>query len=232
MKEKSPLSRSSVVLLILMGLTCILITVTGILFRQSFFRILPLYVSLIIGFLQSRVNRLAPLMGGINSLLYALVYFNYGLYSSALYAVLISCPLQLITFIRWKQRAYGHSVLFKVMSTKVRILTVAICLSGWTALYFIMSAAGASYMLLDNTLTLFGVLVTILTMFAYIEYTYLSLVSGLVNITLYTVMSFDTPEQIPYLVFAVYSFICVTMALFRARKLYAEQKAEHMVQVR
>ena len=103
--------------------------------------------------------------------------------------------------------------------------TAAVCAAGWLILYAVMSAAGASYLLLDNTLTLFGVLVTILTMLAYIEYTYLAIVSGLINITLYTVMSLDTPEQIPYLVFSLYSFICVSMALFRARKLYAEQKA-------
>ena len=53
-KDKSSLSRESQFTLILMGITCVLITVTGILFKQSFFRILPLYVSLIIGFLQSR----------------------------------------------------------------------------------------------------------------------------------------------------------------------------------
>ena len=223
---KSKLSSASAFLMILMGITCILITVTGILFKQSFFRILPLYVSLLIGFLQSRVNRIAPLVGGINSLLYALVYFYYGLYSSALYAVVISCPLQLITFARWKKRAYGHSVIFKVMSTKTRILTAAVCAAGWLVLYAVMSAAGASYLLLDNTLTLFGVLVTILTMLAYIEYTYLAIPSGIVNIVLYAVMSAETPEQIPYMIFAVYSFICVSMALFRARKLYAEQKAQ------
>ncbi|MBE6561685.1 MAG: nicotinamide mononucleotide transporter [Ruminococcaceae bacterium] len=225
-KDKSPLSRESQFTLILMGITCVLITVTGILFKQSFFRILPLYVSLIIGFLQSRVNRIAPLMGGINSLLYSLVYFYYGLYSSALYAVVISCPLQLITFARWKKRAYGHSVIFKVMNTKTRILTAAVCAAGWLILYAVMSAAGASYLLLDNTLTLFGVLVTILTMLAYIEYTYLAIPSGIVNIVLYAVMSADAPEQIPYLIFSVYSFICVTLALFRARKLYAEQQTQ------
>lgn len=222
---KAKLSPASAFLMILMGITCVTITVTGILFGQNFFRILPLYISLIIGFLQSRVSRIAPLMGGINSILYALVYFYYGLYSSSLYALLISCPLQLITFVRWKNRAYGYSVLFKSMTVKARLLTAVICAAGWALLYGIMSAAGASYLLLDNTLTLFGVLVTILTMLAYIEYTYLSIVSGLVNITLYTVMSFDTPEQIPYLVFALYSFVCISMALFRARKLYAEQKA-------
>ena len=56
--------------IILMAVTAVLITVTGIIFKQSFFRILPLYVSLVIGYLQTRMSRYAPLMGGINSILY------------------------------------------------------------------------------------------------------------------------------------------------------------------
>ena len=93
--------------LCLMAVTAVLITVTGIIFRQSFIRILPLYVSLLVGLLQSRANRYASLLGGLNSILYTLVYIYLGLYASAGYALLFSFPLQIVTFILWSRRKRG-----------------------------------------------------------------------------------------------------------------------------
>ena len=86
MKIKACLRQN--ILMILLGVTALGITVTGIVFHQAFLRILPLYISLVISLLQSRVNRYASLLGGFNSLLYALVYVYYELYGSAVYAVL------------------------------------------------------------------------------------------------------------------------------------------------
>ena len=50
---------------ILIGCTAVLITVTGIKFNQSFFRILPLFISLFVANLQSRVNRYGSLLGSL-----------------------------------------------------------------------------------------------------------------------------------------------------------------------
>ena len=58
-------------MLMLMIVTAALITATGVVFRQSLVNILPLYVSLCVGLLQSRVSRTAYLIGACNSLLYA-----------------------------------------------------------------------------------------------------------------------------------------------------------------
>ncbi len=210
--------------LVFMGVVGILITAAGIIFRQSFLRILPLYLSLIIGFLQSKVSRFAPLLGGINSLLYAAVYFYYGLYASFVYAILISCPLQIITFINWRKRAYGQSVRFKIMSAKQRIFIGATFVGCWLILYVILSTLGSSYLLFDNTTTLFGILVTVLTMLAYIEYTYLIIPSCLCSVLLYFVMIRENPEQVTYLIFAIYSLICNIRGAIYAHKLYTEQK--------
>ena len=54
--------------LCLMGITAVLITVTGIVFRQSVIRILPLDISRVIGLLPSRAHRCAPLLGGCSTL--------------------------------------------------------------------------------------------------------------------------------------------------------------------
>jgi hypothetical protein len=87
-------------LLCIMAVTAAGITIAGFLFHQSFFRILPLYISLIIALLQSRMIRYASLIGGINSILYALVYAHYPLthyafpapYRSSLSSVGVKSP--------------------------------------------------------------------------------------------------------------------------------------------
>ena len=210
---------------ILMAITFVLLTIARIYCKQPLLRTLPLYISLVVGFLQSRVNRYAPLIGGFNSLLYAYVYYYFGLYAMAAYALLASCPIQLITFVQWNNRAYKHSTVFRCMTTKQRIWTTIACVAAWLITYFILKAVGSSYQLLDNTIMLFGVLISILTMFAFIEYTYLIVVSSVISIYLHAVMLIDKPEQLTYLIFSIYSLICITRGFFQARALYKEQQA-------
>ena len=69
-----------------------------------------------------------------------------------------------------------------------------------------------------------GILITILTMFAFVEYTWLMLPSGLLNIALNIATMQTNPEQITYVVFSVYSMICVTIQFFCVRRLYGEQQ--------
>lgn len=209
---------------ILMAVTCIAITATAVIFGQSWFRMVPLYVSLIIAVLQSRASRYAPLMGGINSLWYAVVYWSLSLYGSAAYALLVSCPIQLLTFIRWSRHAYKHSTEFRRMTTKQRLLVAVGMVVSFSVLYIILAAAGSGYQILDNASTLMGILVSFLTMLAFIEYAYLGIVSGIISIALNLQMTLAEPAQITYLIFSVYSFICVTRAFFYVRKLYKEQQ--------
>ena len=217
--DKSNLPR-----LILLAVTAILITVTGILFRQNLLHILPLYVSLVVGILQSRANRYACLLGGLNSILYTVVYVYLGLYASAGYAILFSFPLQIITFILWSRRKEGESTRFRRMSPLFRLFVLLGFIASSVALGLVLKAAGSSHQLLDNLSSLMGILITILTMFAFVEYTWLMLPSGLLNIALNIATMQTTPEQITYVVFSVYSMICVTIQFFCVRRLYAEQQ--------
>ena len=227
---KSFFSKSNLPRLILLAVTAILITVMGILFRQSFIRILPLYVSLFVAVLQSRANRYACLLGGLNSILYTIVYVYLGLYASAGYAILFSFPLQIITFILWSRRKEGESTRFRRLSPLCRLLVLFGFAVSSVALGFILKAAGSSHQLLDNLSSLMGILITILTMFAFVEYTWLMLPSGLLNIALNIATMQTNPEQITYVVFSVYSMICVTIQFFCVRKLYAEQQKKLICQ--
>lgn len=204
--------------------TAVLITVFGIHFKQSFLRILPLYVSLIIGMLQSRVNRFASLMGSVNSLLYAAVYVYYNLYASAFSALLFSCPIQLLTFIRWNKNKWEHSTVLRKLSGKQRTLIAVGYVAALAAMWFVLPLIGSQYVFLDSVTNLLGILIYFLTMFAYVEYTFLMIVNGIIGIVLYVTMLEATPETVTYLVFSVYSFICVTFAFFEARKLYGNQQ--------
>ncbi len=226
MKTKLNLSKKELIVYILMGCTAVMLTVAGIYFEQSFLRILPLYNSLIIATLQSRVNRYSNLLGSINSLLYAAVYAYYHLYASALSALVFSFPMQLITFILWNKNKWKHSTKLKKMTVKQRILSVFGYFIVLAGMWIVLPLIGSEYVFLDSATTLLGIVVLFLTMFAFVEYTFCMIVNGAVSIALYVSMVPDEPETVTFLIFSVYSFICICFAFVQAKKLYSKQQSE------
>ncbi len=219
-------SKKDIFIFILMICTGVLITATAIYNKQNFLQIMPLYVSLIIGMLQSRVNRFASLMGSINSLLYGAVYFYFNLYGSALSAILFSCPIQLLTFIRWNKNKWESSTVMRKLTAKQRILLSVGFGAALVAMWIILPLLGSEYVFLDSVTTLLGIVIYFMTMFAYVEYTVLMLINGVIGIALYITMVSDNPEIATHLIFSVYSLICVVFAFFEARKLYKKQQSE------
>ena len=213
-------------MLILMLVTAALITATGVTFGQTFINILPLYVSLCVGLLQSRVSRTAYLIGAFNSLLYAVVYAHFKLYASAAYAVLFSSTIQFATYFRWKSRPQGQSTLFRAMTNRQRLLVAGLFALCWGAAWLILSRADSGYRILDISTSLLGILISLLTMLAYIEYAPLMILSGTVNIVLFAAMLRDHPAQITYLIYALYSMVCQIGSLKRVLRLYKEQTHE------
>ncbi len=185
---------------------------------------MPLYISLIIALLQSRVNRFASLLGGLNSILYGGVYIYYNLYGSAFSALLFSFPIQILTFIRWNKNKRGHSTLLRRMTNRQRILLTLGFAAVLAAMQLLLPLTGSEYVFADSATTLLGILIYFLTMFAFVEYTFLMLINGAIGIILYLTMLRDTPETVTYLIFSVYSFICTVFASFEAKKLYADQQ--------
>ncbi|MBR3768294.1 MAG: nicotinamide mononucleotide transporter [Clostridia bacterium] len=221
---KTGFSKKDIFIFMLMGCTAILITIAGIYFHQSFLRILPLYISLVIGLLQSRVNRYASLLGSINSLLYGAVYIHFNLYGSAFSAVLFSFPIQLLTFIRWNKNKWEHSTLLRKMSWKHRILLLLVFAVSLAALWIILPLIGSQYVFLDSVTNLLGILIYFLTMFAFVEYTFLMIINGVIGTALYITMLRNEPEITTYLIYSVYSFICIVFSFFQAKKLYSNQQ--------
>lgn len=206
--------------------TAALITVASVKTGQSFLRVLPLYVSLFIALLQSRVNRFASLLGSINSIVYSIVYFHYCLYGSALSALLFSCPIQMLTFIRWNKNKRGSTTLLRKLSWGKRgLLALGFCVA-LVLMWTLLPMAGAKYVLLDSVLTLLGIVVYFLTMFAFVEYTALMIMSGMISVFLNATMVSDSPEMWPFLIFSIYSLTCIVFAFFEARRIYAAQQVE------
>ncbi len=212
---------------ILMAITAVGILITAIVYKQAFWRVAPLFVSLFVMLLNARVSRKGLLLGGINSILYAIVYISYKLYASAIYAVLVSCPFQIVAFIRWSRRPSGESTVFKRLSNRMRILLLFVFIVCWASLYLLLSKIGSGYLIWDNTGSLLGIFASILIIFAVIEYTWLQWVSTVISIVLYSIMLAAHPEQITYLIYSIYSLICVTLSVVHSMKLYKTQQKEN-----
>ncbi len=120
--------------------------------------------------------------------------------------------------------------MLKKLSALQRVIILICFAAAWVVLYYILKKAGAVSALWDNTATLLGILCTVLTMLAFVEYTYLSLVSGVVSIILYIDVISKSPEQTTYLVYSVYSLVCLTVQFINARKFYKQQQKEAAVE--
>lgn len=205
-------------------LTFIGITIANIIYPQPFIQVLPLYVSLVINALLSRANRYAPLIGACNCLLYGYAFYVLDLYGSMAYSVLVSCPLQLVTFFLWSKRPYRSSTMFRQLGKKRFLIMMGIFTFAWLVCYILLQAMGSSHIILDNTVSLLGILVSILTLLSFVEYTSICLLQTVLMLVLYGVMLPTTPSILVHFIFNVYTLVCVAKAYFHVRKLYTEQQ--------
>lgn len=210
----------------LIAITAVAILVAGILCKQEFFLMLPLFISLFVMAFQSEANRLGTLAGAVNSLIYTAAYIYMGVYASAASALLFSFPIQLMTFFSWRKNAYKNTVVFKRMTTKVRWIFLLALAMLWALTAGIFIYLKYEYAVLDSITFLFGFIIPVLTMLAYIEYTYLWIVSAVVNVLLSVQMVIVDYRQTTYLIYAVYSFYCIICAFINVRKFYKEQNSK------
>ncbi len=216
--------------LIMAAVTGLLITAAIVIHAKELpadvIRVLPLYVSLFVMLLQTNASRYAFLVGGINSMLYAVVYFSIGLYASAVSALAVSFPLQIVSFIRWGRHRYGRSTVFRRLGARRFALCVAGLAAAYGVTYLIFSALGSRHLLLDNSVLIINSFVTVLSMLAYIEYLYLQFVVQGINLWLYLSISLETPARSPFLIYTVFSTVCAVLTFIRIQGLYRQQQRE------
>lgn len=210
---------------ILIAVTGTAILVAGIICKQEFFLMIPLFISLFVMGFQSEANRVGALCGAVNSLIYTGAYIYMGVYASAASAFLFSFPVQLMTFFRWKKNAYKKTVVFKAMSNKMRIILFLCLLAAWGVLAAVFAHLKYEYAVLDSISFILGFVVPVLTMLAFVEYTYLWIVTAVVTLLLSVQMVIVDYRQTTYLIYAVYCFFCIISAFINVRKFYKEQTA-------
>ena len=212
----------------LLAVCFIAILTLGILSGQKWFKMLPALVSLAVMLLNSRVNRLGFLVGGLNALLYAVGYFAEGLYGLAIQASVVSAPVQLVTFARWKKRAYGTATVLKKLSVKWEIVLFAATAAVWTAAFFVIRGlSGANQSALDVTCLVFGTAATFLTMFALMETLAFQIVNITSTIAIWCVqLAQGEFAEITYFIGALFSAYCTVVLCVNWIKLYKRQRAE------
>ena len=209
---------------VLMAVAFLGITAAAFLTGSDIYRIVPLYVSLIVMYLQTRASRFSFLLGGCNAAYYAGVYLFLGLYGMAAYSLLIASPIQIFAYIRWKKRTTGNTTALKRLRTRQRLLWTAGLATLWTALYFALRALDSGYILLDNTITVISTAANILSLLCLIEFPYVQCVAHILNITLYTQMIQAEPKQWTYLIYTIYALCCGIISAVYMQKLYKTQK--------
>ncbi len=209
---------------IVIVITGIIILITGILTHQHPLLMVPLFISLFVMGFQSEANRIGVLIGSINSLVYTGAYIYMGVYASAASALLFSFPIQLMTFFQWKKKAYKKTVVFKKMSNKMRVLSSLGFLALWAVAAYIFMRRDYQYAIWDSCLFIMGFIVPILTMLAYIEYTYLWIVQGIVGLFLNVQMVMVDYRQTTYLIYGIYALYSVIGAYLSVNKFYKEQQ--------
>ena len=223
MKDKT-LSKKDGHMKIVIPIVVVAITVSVLIYPEHGLKALPLYFSIGIMALNANANRLGFLFGGLNSVLYGLVYLNLRLYSSAINAFLVSAPIQLITFALWSRNKYKHTTVFKKLS-KMKMLIVAVfTVVAWVAQYFLLKNSNAQFLLLDNTAMVLSTICSILSLLSYKEYAYFNLLGLTCTLTMYFLMLPATPSIITYIIFQLYAFFCVCKMTAAVEKAYKEQQ--------
>lgn len=225
MKIKEFFLKSKVFSYALILITASGITVFTALNSESFLKVLPLYISLFVMFLNSTANRYGIIVGAFNSILYGVVYLQFGLYGSAVSCFAFSAPIQFLSFIRWSRHSYKKTTVFRKLSGKKRICLLLILIVAYVCSVIALKLSDGRYVFLDAVSIPLGLLIPILNMFAYVEFTYGQLFSTPFTIVIATLMIPTTPAQSAYLVYHVYSYICIIKAFFNVKEIYKEQHA-------
>lgn len=206
----------------------VLIVTPGILYHQSFIKILPALISLAVNLFAARVNRVSFLIGAANCLIYSIGYFEEGLYGSVANALCYSMPLQLISYATWRKNKYGNARTVKVLSMPKRALSAAalVILSALSA--FVLSRmSGSNQSLLDGTIFALGLFSTVFIMLGYVEGAVIHVVSAALGVVMWSlIVSSGKMENITYAVLGVYTLYMSVLSLINWIGLYRTQLTE------
>ena len=211
--------KENLFLIICASITFVCVLSCAIIFKQNPIKTIPLFNSLIVMLLSARVSRYAFLLGGLNSILYAASFILMGLYANAIYSLLTSFPLQIITFINWNKKTSNGVTELRKMSWGLRGLVALGYILAWPIIYFLISSIpGANQSVLDVTGTTIGILAAVLPILRFSEYALLSLLSVIISLVTYISILPADNSNITYVIYTLYSGTCVVSAMIRMKK--------------
>jgi nicotinamide riboside transporter PnuC len=88
----------------------------------------------------------------------------------------------------------------------------------WLLLFLIFSAFGSAYLIFDNTVSVLGIVATLLCAGRFAEFTMIQWISSLVSIATYTIMTIDDPSRCVWLIHVLYSCTCSIITYITIRK--------------
>ncbi len=195
---------------------------------KSVIKTLPTLITLIVQLLLVSANRNAFWLGGCNAALYGVAYILDGVYFSAISAIAISTPIQLISYFTWKKNSTGKKVEFKKMSLSGLIATLAIIFACWAVCYFGLARffEGGSYPVLDALTFAIGTVVTVIVAMRYIESQYLNAISCVIGLVMWILITINNPTSINQVIITVYNLFRVVEAALSWTKQYIDQKKD------
>jgi len=189
---------------------------------------LPTLISLVVMLLNARVSRFAFLVGGLNSVLYSIGYFMERLYPSAVSALAFSFPIQIVSFILWsKNRTEKKEVKVRRLNKRSGAVLLGCTTVGWIVCFFIYRALDTKSLVLDNTIFVLGIVVTVMQMLRYVEAPLLNPISLLVGIIQWTILTVENSANANYLIYYVYCFYFGILSIISWISLYKRQRAEY-----
>lgn len=153
-----------------LAIAAIMLIVCGIIFKQHPIKLLPTIISLVVGLLSARVSRYMFLIAVGNCVLYSIGYFMEHLYPSAISALAISFPSSILSFILWsKNQNKSKEVIVRRLNKKSASILIVCITVFWLVSYFVYKAMGTKTLLLDNSIFVLGITITVMQMLRYIE---------------------------------------------------------------
>lgn len=209
-----------------MALAFIGILSCAIIFKQDWYKTLPLCFSLYIVLVNSHANRIGFLLGAMNSFIYIVGYFTEGLYGTVL-TTLVGAMIQIASFFCWKKNSYKKATKFRLLNNKERGLLVVGILAIWGICSFVLYNINGTEYVLDGLTTVLGVIVPIMQMLAIIEALPLSIFSCFIHLIIWIrIILSGNIANFTYLVSSIYGlYMQIRMAL-KWIELYKEQQNE------
>lgn len=213
-----------------MALTAALIIASAIINKQTFIKTMPTLITLVVQIMVARANRYAFLVGGTNAILYSVAPWQEGLYFSVLSNIAISAPIQYMSFFIWNKKKSARDskkTELKFLGLTKFIAVVAATFALWIPCYYLCKPFfSGALALLDSLAFVWGITVSILAAFRYIDSQYLNIFAVIVGIVMWVIVCIENPNNLNYLIISFYNLFMVIKAAVNWTKQYINDKRE------